>query len=85
MYYILAETKSDGPEISFIKLDNFQKSTSFYENADVSQAKPLMNHSRSYSFGCNTGISSHDFSKFKFSISKLGKPDLIKEEDSCKN
>ena len=80
---ILAETKSDGPENKFIKLNNFQKSCSFYEKADNPQSKPSMNQSQSYSFGCNTGHSSQDFFKFKSSMNKLGKPDSIKEEDSC--
>jgi hypothetical protein len=83
VYNILAETNSDGPENHFIKLNNFQKSSSFYEKADISESKPLMNHSQSYSFGCNTGHSSQDFSKFKSSINKLGKPESIREEDSC--
>ena len=62
-------------------MDNLPKSQSFYNPAHVPVSKPLMNPSKSFSFGCNIGDSFKNMAEFKSSID--GNQVSIKEEETC--
>jgi hypothetical protein len=65
-------------------MDNLPKSKSFYNPAIVPVSKPLMNPSKSFSFGCGkSGSSLKDFSAFNSSLNNIAKTDAIKEAESC--